>query len=80
MLPERKLMEVLEAHDLTRSLRSAALLCGIDHHTATRVVGAAGMTGSSHIAEVHGRLTLPGSTGMAPVAAGPAPVVGRVGR
>jgi len=33
-------MEVLEAYDLTRSLRSAAMLCGVDHHTVARYVAA----------------------------------------
>ncbi|MDA8342194.1 MAG: IS21 family transposase, partial [Actinomycetota bacterium] len=40
MLPEEKIMEVLEAYDLTRSFRSAALLCGVDHHTVARYVAA----------------------------------------
>lgn len=40
MLPEEKIMEVLEAYDLTQSLRSAALLCGVDHHTVARYVAA----------------------------------------
>src|SRR5579875_403549 len=40
MLPEEKIMEVLEAYDLTRSLRSAAMLCGVDHHTVARYVAA----------------------------------------
>lgn len=33
-------MEVLEAYDLTLSYRSAALLCGVDHHTVARYVAA----------------------------------------
>lgn len=40
MLPEEKIMEVLEAYDLTHSFRSAALLCGVDHHTVARYVAA----------------------------------------
>ncbi|MST31931.1 IS21 family transposase [Acidimicrobiaceae bacterium USS-CC1] len=40
MLPEEKIMEVLEAYDLTLSLRSAAMLCGVDHHTVARYVAA----------------------------------------
>jgi transposase len=40
MLPEEKIMEVLEAYDLTQSLRSAAMLCGVDHHTVARYVAA----------------------------------------
>lgn len=31
--PEEKVMEVPEAYDLTKSYRSAAQLCGVDHHT-----------------------------------------------
>ena len=33
-------MDVLEAFDLTRSYRSAAQLCGVDHHTVRRYVAA----------------------------------------
>jgi len=40
MLVEEKIMEVLEAYDLTGSLRSAAALCGVDHHTVKRYVTA----------------------------------------
>ena len=38
MLPKEREMEVLEAYDLTKSYRSAAQLCGVDHHTVARVV------------------------------------------
>jgi transposase len=40
MLSEEKVMEILEAYDLTSSLRSAAALCGVDHHTVRRYVAA----------------------------------------
>ncbi|MFQ5518027.1 MAG: IS21 family transposase [Acidimicrobiia bacterium] len=40
MLAEGKVMEVLEAYDLTGSYRSAAGLCGVDHHTVRRYVAA----------------------------------------
>ena len=40
MLPKEREMEVLEAYDLTKSYRSAAQLCGVDHHTVARVVAA----------------------------------------
>ena len=40
MLSEEKAMEILEAYDLTRSFRSAAALCGVDHHTVRRYVAA----------------------------------------
>ena len=40
MLSEDKIMEVLEAFDLTRSYRAAAQLCGVDHHTVRRYVAA----------------------------------------
>jgi len=40
MLPEEKIMEVLEAYDLTQSLRSAAMLCGVERHTVARYVAA----------------------------------------
>jgi transposase len=42
MLSEGKIMEVLEAYDLTGSFRSAAQLCGVDHHTVRRYVAARG--------------------------------------
>jgi hypothetical protein len=38
MLSEEKIVEVLEAFDLTGSFRSAAQLCGVDHHTVRRAV------------------------------------------
>jgi len=40
MLSEEKQMDVLEAYDLTRSLRAAAQLTGTDHHTVARYVAA----------------------------------------
>lgn len=40
MLAREKIMEVLEAYDLTNSLRSAAQLAGVDHHTVRRYVAA----------------------------------------
>lgn len=40
MLVEEKIMEVLAAYDLTNSFRSAAALCGVDHHTVKRYVAA----------------------------------------
>lgn len=40
MLSEEKIVEVLEAYDLTRSYRSAAQLAGVDHHTVRRYVAA----------------------------------------
>ena len=40
MLSEEKIMEVLEAYDLTGSYRSAAQLCGVDHQTVRRYVKA----------------------------------------
>ena len=40
MLVEEKIMEVLEAYDLTNSFRSTAALCGVDHHTVRRYVAA----------------------------------------
>src|SRR5260370_2941164 len=40
MLPKEREMEVLEAYDVTKSYRSAAQLCGVDHHTVARVVAA----------------------------------------
>jgi hypothetical protein len=33
-------MDVLEAYDLTKSLRAAAQLTGVDHHTVARHVAA----------------------------------------
>src|SRR5271163_3022451 len=40
MLPKEKQMHVLEAFDLTQSLRGAAELTGVDHHTVARYVPA----------------------------------------
>jgi hypothetical protein len=40
MLPKEKQMDVLEAYDLTQSLRAAAELTGVDHHTVARYVAA----------------------------------------
>jgi hypothetical protein len=40
MLSEERIMEVLEAYDLTQSYRSAGLLCGVDPHTVARYVNA----------------------------------------
>lgn len=40
MLPKEKLMEVLEAFDLTKSYRAAGQLVGVDHHTVARAVAA----------------------------------------
>ena len=40
MLSKEKAMEVLEAYDLTKSLRAAAQLTGVDHHTVARLVAA----------------------------------------
>ena len=40
MLVKGNIMEVLEAYDLTGSYRSAARLCGVDHHTVRRYVAA----------------------------------------
>lgn len=40
MLSEENIMKVLEAYDLTLSYRSAAELCGVDHHTVARYVAA----------------------------------------
>ena len=42
MLREEKIVEVLEAFDLTESYRAAGLLCGVDHHTVRRYVLARG--------------------------------------
>lgn len=38
MLPEEKITEVLEAYNLTQSLRSAGMLCEADHHAVARCV------------------------------------------
>ena len=38
MLSEEKMMEILEAYDLTGSFRATAALCGVDHHTVRRYV------------------------------------------
>jgi transposase len=40
MYSKEKILEILEAYDLTKSLRSAAALCGCDHHTVARYVAA----------------------------------------
>jgi hypothetical protein len=40
MLPKEKVMEVLEAFDLTKSFRAAGQLTGVDHHTVARAVAA----------------------------------------
>jgi transposase len=40
VLSKEQIVEVLEAYDLTGSLRSAAQLCGVDHHTVRRYVAA----------------------------------------
>ncbi len=40
MLSEEKAMEILEAYDLTNSLRATAALCGVDHKTVRRFVAA----------------------------------------
>jgi hypothetical protein len=40
MLSKEKQMDVLEAYDLTRTLRGAAELTGVDHHTVARYVAA----------------------------------------
>jgi hypothetical protein len=40
MLSKEKQMDVLEAYDLTNSLRAAAQLTGTDHHTVARYVAA----------------------------------------
>jgi transposase len=42
MLSEEKVMEILEAYDLTKSYRAAAALAGVDHHTVRRYVAARG--------------------------------------
>jgi len=33
MLPKEKKMELLEPYDLTKSIRAAGQLTGVDHHT-----------------------------------------------
>lgn len=38
MLSKEKRMQVLEAYDLTKCYRTAAQLCGVDHHTVVRAV------------------------------------------
>ena len=38
MLSKEKEMDVLEAYDLTQSLRAAVELTGVDHHTVARYV------------------------------------------
>jgi len=40
MLSEGKIMEILEAYDLTGSYRATAALCGVDHHTVRRYLAA----------------------------------------
>jgi transposase len=40
MLSKENQMDVLEAYDLTKSLRAAAQLTGVDHHTVARYVAA----------------------------------------
>jgi hypothetical protein len=40
MLSKEKQMDVLEAYDLSQSLRAAAQLSGTDHHTVSRYVAA----------------------------------------
>jgi transposase len=40
MYSKEKVLEILEAYDLTKSLRAAAALCGCDHHTVARYVAA----------------------------------------
>jgi transposase len=49
MLSEEKMMEILEAYDLTGSFRATAALCGVDHHTVRRYVAtrAAGLDPAS---------------------------------
>jgi hypothetical protein len=46
MLPEEKKTELLEVYDLTKSYRDTAVLCGVDHHTAARVVAARAVAGA----------------------------------
>ena len=40
MYSKERILEILEAYDFTKSLRSAAALCGCDHHTVARYVAA----------------------------------------
>lgn len=40
MYSKEQILEILEAYDLTKSLRSAAALTGCDHHTVARYVAA----------------------------------------
>jgi hypothetical protein len=40
MYSKEKVLEILEAYDLTKSLRAAAALVGCDHHTVARFVAA----------------------------------------
>jgi hypothetical protein len=40
MYSKGKVLEILKAYDLTKSLRSAAALAGRDHHTVARYVAA----------------------------------------
>jgi len=40
MYSKEKILEILEAYDLTKSFRSAAALVGCDHHTVARYVAA----------------------------------------
>jgi transposase len=59
MLVEEKIMEVLEAYDLTKSLRSAAALCGVDHHTVKRYVAARAAGLDPATAVVRGKVSDP---------------------
>ena len=51
MYSKEKILEILEAYDLTKSFRSAAALIGCDHHTVARYVAAraAGLDPSTDI-------------------------------
>ena len=40
MYSKERVMEILEAFDLTKSFRAAAVLCGVDHHTVAAKVAA----------------------------------------
>ncbi len=40
MYSKERILEILEAYDLTKSFRSAAALVGCDHHTVARYVAA----------------------------------------
>ena len=40
MYSKEHVMEILEAFDLTKSYRAAAVLCGVDHHTVAAKVAA----------------------------------------